>query len=257
MAQGPSPFWHPERRPAAPIETMTHHHSLANHFPCPLPDGLLDKETLSSLVNTVETREPQLIGHGARTARYSLQLGRAIDLPAQDLEHLMYAAYLHDIGKLSIPQEILIKEEPLTSQEYQRLQSHPSAAMTLLKSWPHLQIPSIWIAHHHERWDGSGYPNGLKGAYIPLGSRIIAIADTFDVLTIRNLVDSETASEVCLSILRWYSGSHFDPELIETFSEFVPGWSSAGERIHEGDSLHSPKVSTGGTALYDVVKGKV
>ena len=202
-----------------------------NDFPCPLPEGLSEKEALSSLVNSVETKDPKLIGHGARTAWYSLQVGQAIPLPDQDLEHLMYAAYLHDVGKLTIPQHILLKEEPLSSQEFHQLQSHPRAAMTLLESWPFLKIPSIWIAHHHERWDGSGYPNGLKGAYIPLGSRIIAIADTYDVLTLRNLGQGEADLEACLSILRWYAGSHFDPELIDTFSHLL----LEGVRSKEGN----------------------
>jgi HD-GYP domain-containing protein (c-di-GMP phosphodiesterase class II) len=239
---------------------MNHPPSLfvqANPFACPLPDTLSGTKALFSLVNTVEAREPKLIGHGARTAWYSLQLGGALHLPDQELEHLMYAAYLHDVGKLSVPEEILGKEEPLSSHEYHQMQSHPSAAMTLLESWPFLRVPSIWIAHHHERWDGSGYPNGLKGAYIPLGSRIIAIADTFDVLTLRNPGGPETVADVCLSILRWYSGSHFDPELIDTFSILISEWASAKGRIHEVDSLYSPKLSTGGTHLYDVVKGNI
>ncbi|UCE64151.1 MAG: hypothetical protein JSU59_03130, partial [Nitrospirota bacterium] len=107
-----------------------------NSFACPLPNTHSSKKVLSSLVNTVEAREPKLIGHGTRTARYSLQLGRALHLPDQELEHLMYAAYLHDVGKLSVPEEILVKEEPLNSHEYYQLQSHPSAAITLLESWP-------------------------------------------------------------------------------------------------------------------------
>jgi len=222
----------------------------ANPFACPLPGTLSSKKALSSLVNTIEAREPKLIGHGARTAWYSLQLGGTLHLPDQELEHLMYAAYLHDVGKLSVPEEILVKEEPLSSHEYHQMQSHPSAAITLLESWPFLRVPSIWIAHHHERWDGSGYPNGLKGAHIPLGSRIIAIADTFDVLTLRNPDGPETAAEVCLSILRWYSGSHFDPELLDTFSKLVPEWAGAKERIHDVDSLHSATLSRDGVPLH-------
>ena len=199
-------------------------------FPGPLPELHPDTSALSGLVNSVEVREPHLMGHGARTTWYALQLGRAIDLSEQDLIHLTYAAYLHDVGKLSIPEAILIKQAPLSSQEYHRLQSHPRAAMTLLQSWPFLRIPSIWIAHHHERWDGSGYPNGLKGTYIPIGSRIIAIADAYDVMNLRNMDSPVTDSENCLSTLRWYSGAHFDPELIDTFSQLASEWAAFRER---------------------------
>lgn len=206
---------------------MNHPYSLlvqANHFACPLPENLPGREALSSLVDEVETREPSLLGHGARTAWYALEIGQAIYLSQPDLEHLKYAAYLHDVGKLSISPEILTKPQPLSSHEYQELQSHPRAALSILDSWPFLKIPSVWIAHHHERWDGSGYPYGLKGELIPLGSRIIAIADTFDVLTIRSLANTEPGFEPSLSLLRWYSGSHFDPGLVETFSKLVPQW---------------------------------
>lgn len=198
--------------------------------PCPIPENHSATIALSSLVNTLEAREPKLIGHGARTAWYALQLGRAIHLSDQELEHLKYAAYLHDVGKLSIPQEILIKEEPLSSSEYHTLQSHPRAAISLLEPWPFLRIPSIWIAHHHERWDGSGYPNGLKGSFIPLGSRLIAIADTYDVLALRSGGEPQSNPAECLAILRWYSGSHFDPELIENFSKLVPSWGHSPTR---------------------------
>ena len=206
---------------------MTHQSSsliLPIELPFPLPNTFLGKPVLSHLVKAVEVRQPKFLGHGARTAWYALQLAHAIHLPKEELEHLMYAAYLHDVGKLSIPQEILTKEEPLTSQEYHQFQSHPSAAISILERWPFLRTPSIWIAHHHERWDGSGYPNGLKGPFIPLGSRIIAIADTFDVLTIRNLSELESPSDLILSTLGWYSGSHFDPELLDRFLRLVPKW---------------------------------
>ncbi|MDX1411282.1 MAG: HD domain-containing phosphohydrolase [Nitrospirales bacterium] len=156
----------------------------------------------------------------------------------------MYAAYLHDVGKLSIPSEILTKQEPLSSQEYHQLQSHPSAALTLLESWPFLKTASIWIAHHHERWDGSGYPNGLKGAFIPLGSRIIAIADTFDVLTVRNPEEAETAWDVCLSIIKWYSGSQFDPELMDIFSKLVPEWTTSRKEFLDNARCHDQRIES-------------
>lgn len=209
---------------------------------CPLPDNLSGKKALSTLVNTVEAREPKLKGHGARTAWYSLELGKGLGLPHQELEQLLLAAYLHDVGKLSIPSEILTKQEPLSSQEYHQLQSHPSAALTLLEPWPLLKTASIWIAHHHERWDGSGYPNGLKGAFIPLGSRIIAIADTFDVLTVRNQDEAETASDLCLSFIKWYSGSQFDPELIDTFSKLVPKWTGSKKEFLDNARWHDQRI---------------
>lgn len=189
-----------------------------SHWPLSgLSDSPFLLDLLSSFVRLVETKDPRTAGHGERTTRYALALGQTIGLSENQLRDLRCAAYLHDIGKLSIPEELLLKEGPLTAEEYVHVQSHPREGAALLDPWPSLQTSAIWIAHHHERWDGSGYPYGLRGDYIPIGARILAIADTFDVLTTRHFQGPPRDLDSALALLCVSSGSQFDPDLVETF----------------------------------------
>ncbi|TAJ25175.1 MAG: HD domain-containing protein, partial [Nitrospirae bacterium] len=178
--------------------------------------------SLLSLLQTMATQRPHLLGHGDRTASYALLLGTAVELSAADLIHLHYAALLHDIGQLTLPDELLKKDGPLTAEEYEQVQSHPRAGAELLEPISFLQIPALWIAHHHERWDGTGYPYGLPGPFIPLGSRILAVADTFDALT-SNRPDGQLYNqESALRLLRMVAGSQLDPTLVEVFVRLEP-----------------------------------
>jgi HD-GYP domain-containing protein (c-di-GMP phosphodiesterase class II) len=177
---------------------------------------------LLSLLQTMATRQPYLLGHGDRTASYALLLGKTVGLQAADLIHLHYAALLHDIGQLTLPDELLKKSGPLTAEEYELVQSHPRAGAELLEPISFLETPALWIAHHHERWDGSGYPYGLRGSFIPLGSRILAVADTFDALTSDHSYRTEGDLETALGLLQMVAGSQLDPELVQAFVQLAP-----------------------------------
>jgi HD-GYP domain-containing protein (c-di-GMP phosphodiesterase class II) len=183
---------------------------------------LFEVTLLVSLLRTMATQRPQLRGHGDRTASYAFLLGKTIGLSADDLIHLHYAALLHDIGQLTLPAEILDKDGPLTADEYALIQSHPRAGAELLEPISFLKIPAIWIAHHHERWDGSGYPYGLRGPLIPLGSRILAVADTFDALTSDCSSGVVRDAETALDLLQVVAGSQLDPELVLAFMRLTP-----------------------------------
>ncbi|MBI4401313.1 MAG: HD domain-containing protein [Nitrospirae bacterium] len=171
-------------------------------------------EMLLALLRTMETHNP---GHGDRTANYAVALGNAVGLARADLIHLHYAALLHDIGKLTVPDEILEKDGPLTGEEYALVQSHPRAAAELLEPISFLRVQTVLIAHHHERWDGTGYPYGLRGSFIPLGSRILAVADTFDALTSNRPYQPARHPESALRLLQRIAGSQLDPELVKVF----------------------------------------
>lgn len=119
---------------------------------------------------------------------------------------------------LSLPKKILEKNGPLTADEYALVQSHPRAGAELLEPISFLHTPAVWIAHHHERWDGLGYPYGLRGEFIPLGSRILAVADTFDALTMNQPFGQAQDLESALHLLRVGAGSQLDPELAEVFA---------------------------------------
>jgi HD-GYP domain-containing protein (c-di-GMP phosphodiesterase class II) len=174
-------------------------------------------EILLALTRNIQTRNPRLYDHGVRTANYALLLGKAVGLSGQDLIDLHYAGLLHDIGTLTVPDEIMSKDGPLTNEEYALVQSHPRAGAELLQPFAFLQTAAIWIAHHHERWDGSGYPYGLRGAFIPLGSRILAVADTFDALTSDRPYQPTQDSVSALRLLQMSAGSQLDPELVQAF----------------------------------------
>ncbi len=141
-----------------------------------------------------------------------------IGLSDAELVHLRCAALLHDIGKLALPRELFDKDGPFTAEEYALVQCHPRAGAMLLADIPSLQVPAVWIAHHHERWDGCGYPYGLRGSLIPLGSRVLAVADTFDALTspcaFRPVRDPASA----IRLLRVGAGSQLDPTLVDAFA---------------------------------------
>lgn len=160
---------------------------------------------------------PDLVAHGERTAWYAAQLGTAVGLSPADLIDLHYAALLHDIGKLTLPNTILHKEGPLSADEYAQFQSHPRAGAELLTSIAFLRRPAVWISHHHERWDGSGYPYGLRAAFIPLGARILAIADAFDALTSDSFARLAGDGESAEHLLRLIAGTQLDPNLVPVF----------------------------------------
>ncbi len=167
----------------------------------------------------VETSMPGHAGHGERTASYSFRLGKAIRLTPAALHHLKLAALLHDIGLLTVPGNIPSKAGPLTGEEYAALQSHPRAGAELLGSIRFLREAAVLIAHHHERWDGYGYPYGLRGELIPTGSRILAVADTYDAILSRRRWLGSLAHESAWTELRAVAGSQLDPSLVTIFCD--------------------------------------
>jgi|CXWL01.1.fsa_nt_gi HD-GYP domain-containing protein (c-di-GMP phosphodiesterase class II) len=174
-------------------------------------------EDLYGLAKVVENQCPERRGHGVRTARLSVKLGRLCGLPRKSLQDLSWAGIFHDLGLLTIPPSVLQTTEGLRPDEFRLLQSHPRAGARMVEQVPFLQQAAILIAHHHERWDGAGYPYGIQGEFIPLGSRILAIADAFDAYTIvrpsQPIADNRTA----LRILSLSAGAMFDPRLVELF----------------------------------------
>src|SRR5262245_53270642 len=169
---------------------------------------------------------PWQTGHGRRTASISLLVGRAVGLTIGELHDLKLAALLHDIGLLGLPNPLIAAREPLESEDYVAIQNHSRLGATLLEPFSFLKDAAIFIAHHHERWDGSGYPYGIRGRFIPLGSRILSIADAFDAIRIPEVSDRAVRNRIALRILRVASGTQFDPELVDAlwlFQESMPG----------------------------------
>jgi putative nucleotidyltransferase with HDIG domain len=188
-----------------------------------LLDGLSEGylETLKVLARAIEHRDPFTSSHSERVCEYSLAIGRQLGLTSADLQILESAAMLHDIGKVGIPPSILYKPGPLDEKENQVLREHPSIGARLLTSLPHFEQIRQVAAHHHEWYNGQGYPDGLKGEQMSILIRIVAVADVFDALTserpYRGGIDPELALEEILSL----SGSQFDPVITEAFSQIM------------------------------------
>jgi PAS domain S-box-containing protein len=171
----------------------------------------------------IEMRDKDLEGHTRRVTELTLSMARAFEMSARDLVHIRRGAILHDIGKMGVPDRILLKKEPLTNEEWSVIRTHPSVTYELLSPIPYLR-PAMTIPYcHHERWDGSGYPRGLRGEQIPLEARIFAVADVFDALTSDRPYRPAWSRKKALEYIREQSGKHFDPQVVEVFLKLVSG----------------------------------
>ena len=193
--------------------------------------GCSSAHILQALTREMDARDPRLRSHGARTARYAVALGEAHGLSPGKLRDLAYAGLLHDIGRLTLSDAILHKDGPLTAQEYATVQSHPRAGAEMLAPFAFLQPAALWIAHHHERWDGCGYPYGLRGIFIPLGSRILAVADTFDAFTTALPFEPTERTGSARGLLRVLAGSQLDPQLVAAFLSVISPFASEAEFV--------------------------
>jgi len=186
---------------------------------------LLEKthfETIMAFSEALEARDQYTAGHSRRVMEYSKSIGLRMKLDRQDIEDLKRSALLHDIGKIGIPDMVLKKQTKLTDEEYTIIKSHPETGASILKyikSFKNL-VPAVY--HHHERFDGEGYPERVKGAAIPLHARIIAITDTFDAMTSSRPYRKKALSlRTALSELEQNKGIQFDPDITNIFIEIL------------------------------------
>ncbi len=174
-------------------------------------------ETLITMVKTIEAKDPYTKNHSERVTAYSCLLGEKYGLTAPEMRILYYAALLHDIGKIGVPDDILKKQGKLLPEEYALIKKHPEYGAEIIRDIKFLRSASDIILHHHERWDGLGYPFGLKGDKIPLLSRVIAIADTFDAITSDRSYRKGRSFEKAFLIISEERGKQFDPILANAF----------------------------------------
>jgi len=178
-------------------------------------------QTINALIAAAGQRDKTAEGHSQRVARYAVGLGKAMGVTGDELIDLKYAASLHDIGKVAISRKILNKLGKLTDAEFAIMKQHSLTAIRILEKIDGLQDALPLIKHHHERFDGNGYPDGLIGDEIPLGSRVIAVAEAFDILTSdvpwRDAMDQESA----LREIEACAGTQFDPEVVGAFRTCV------------------------------------
>ncbi|NTU85192.1 MAG: HD domain-containing protein, partial [Chloroflexales bacterium] len=173
--------------------------------------------TLEGWSRALELRDKETQGHSRRVTELTIRLARAVGLSEEELVHIRRGALLHDIGKMGIPDAILLKPGPLTREEREVIKLHPGYAYALLKPIPFLR-PALDIPHyHHERWDGTGYPRGLAGDEIPLAARIFAVVDVYDAVTSNRPYQTAWPLEKARAMLVEEAGRHFDPQVVAAF----------------------------------------
>ncbi|AEG33426.1 putative PAS/PAC sensor protein [Thermus thermophilus SG0.5JP17-16] len=177
--------------------------------------------TLWGWAKAVELRDQETAGHTERVTALTLRLAEALGVPEEDLDDLRRGAILHDVGKIAIPDRILLKPGPLTEEEWAVMKLHPVYAYEWLSGIPFLKKALEVPYAHHERWDGSGYPRGLKGLEIPLSARIFAVADVYDALTSDRPYRKAWPKEKALAYIREEAGKQFDPEVVEAFLKLM------------------------------------
>jgi putative nucleotidyltransferase with HDIG domain len=176
---------------------------------------------LSTVLQTLSMRDAMTARHSAAVARYSREVARMLGLPEREQELIHTAALLHDIGKFILPDSVLFADRKLTDDEWQLIKLHPEQGAKLVERIEGYGPVAEIVMYHHERFSGGGYPAGITGEAIPLGSRIISAADTYDVMTSRDSYRRPVSSEAALAELRRVSGTQLDPLVVETFERMI------------------------------------
>jgi HD-GYP domain-containing protein (c-di-GMP phosphodiesterase class II) len=176
-----------------------------------------NRQALFGLAEAIEAKDPYTKGHCGRVAAYSLVLAKAAGYPADGLETLEFGAFLHDIGKIGIRDAVLLKPGALDEAEWAHMREHPTKGHDIASKIAMLHPIMPAVRNHHERWDGTGYPDKMKDAEIPLVARIVAIADAYDAMSTDRPYKKALSLDECEAILRKTAGKMYDPDLIEVF----------------------------------------
>jgi len=225
----------------------------------------LSVDMVRALINAIEQKDEYTSGHSTRVGVFARLLGREVGLDAEALQMLEWSALLHDIGKIGIRDEVLKKPGRLTDEEFEHIKEHPRRSYEVVHRIPQLAAALDGVVHHHEHWDGSGYPDGLAGEAIPLQARIIQVADIFDALTSTRSYRQAFTWEKALGILREEAGRTVDPGLSSAFERLIrhlaeddpeqlrqiftirPGASGQGPVVNEGNNAApTPAAACGG-----------
>lgn len=177
--------------------------------------------SLCALVQLLDLKDMNTGVHSSRLVEWAMTLSKLADVSGDELRDIEIAAALHDIGKIGIPDEILKKPSDLTPEEQTVMRRHPEYGWAVMKNIPGCQSASLLILHHHEMWNGRGYPAGLSGEGIPRGARIVAIADAFDAVTTDRPYRKGLPILEAMSRLEHFAGAQFDPALLAIFSAHI------------------------------------
>jgi putative two-component system response regulator len=210
--------------------------------------------SIKALAHALEAKDEYTQGHSARVAEMSVLMAKHLSLPETQIQHIWLAGYLHDIGKIGIKEAVLNKPGKLDPDEWELIQQHPVFAGRILGPIPELADIIDIVVHHHERYDGGGYPDGLAGDSIPLGARILSVADAYDALTSRRPYRDALDVSQATRILQDAAGTQFDPVLVTAFVDSGTGLEGPEAAI---DSLSKPvpmqDASTASTGLSGLI----
>ncbi len=195
------------------------------------------RSTLKALTAALETRDSETHGHSERVVTYSLRLGREYGLSSEAMKALEFGSLLHDIGKIGVPDSILRKPAKLTEEEWVRMREHPMHGQQILRGIEFLEGAARVVAQHHEKWDGTGYPLGLRSEEIDICARIFAVADAFDAITSDRVYRRGKPYEAAAQELDDWAGRQFDPKIVEAFHR-VP--KSDWEELHRQSMMPKP-----------------
>jgi len=204
-----------------------------------LRERLLAPTLASALANAIEARDSYLHGHCERLAALAVRISELLELPGEEIEMVRLGAILHDVGKIGIPDRVLLKPGQLDAEEREIIETHPEIGDKLLEPLDLLAGARPVVRHHHERWDGAGYPDRLAGTEIPLGARIVGVADSIEVMSSRQLYRSPRTAGGIKDELVANRGAQWDPEIVDV----ALGLIDRGELVFGGDGLRLAAVS--------------
>ena len=199
-----------------------------------LRERLLAPTLASALADAIEARDEYLHGHCERLAALAVRVAELLGMPADEVETIRLGAILHDIGKIGIPDRVLLKPGALNEEERRIIETHPEIGDKLLEPLDLLAGARPIVRHHHERWDGNGYPDRISETAIPLGARIVAVADSVEVMSCRQLYRQPRTPEQVVQELREWRGKQWDPQIVDLVLELI----ESGELALGADGLH-------------------
>ena len=189
--------------------------------------------TIEALALAIDAKDQTSQSHIRRVQLYAAEVAKALGMSENDIQGVKTAALLHDIGKLAVPEHILSKPGPLTPEEFQKIRAHPKVGADIVSSVPFPYPVAPLILSHHERWDGKGYPAGLKGEEIPLGARILSVVDYFDALMAERPYHKAMSSDSAINLLQQEAGRGLDPTVVDKFIELLPGLQAEAARLEQ------------------------
>ena len=224
--------------------------ALANQSAVAIENSLLYEEiqkayheVILALMNTVSAKDPYTRGHSSRTSRYAVGIAQEMGLNERECNKIKTAAELHDIGKIGVGDFIMSKENPLSTMEFNTIKAHVLTGESIVKPIRYLHFALPLVRHHHEHYDGTGYPDRLKGEEIPLGARIIGAADAFDAMTTQRPYNKPLSFMEALKKCSSAAGRHFDPRVIDALARFINKNMSSGAEAHLGKQREGLKES--------------